>query len=248
MFVFCATTLQKLAGARIPYIVLTGANSDAINKGTVERVLNGEYRAVYFTPEIIFSGSKSVLLQNLWRNERWRKLLVAVVIDEVHCVEKWSKFRADYTRLGDLRVWAHGVPFVGLTATLTADAILQTKAKLFLSQAEIIRVNEVRTNVRLEVHTQPKDAMKGLHNFLRNEKTIVYFETIAVLVRVYKFLQWIRPDLRGRLGLYYSTLDDRHRRTTMKKFVDGDILILLATEAAGMGVDIQDVVQVIQYG
>ncbi|KAG0311237.1 ATP-dependent DNA helicase sgs1, partial [Podila horticola] len=109
-------------------------------------------------------------------------------------------------------------------------------------------MNEVRSNVCLEVHTQPKDAMKGLHSFLHKEKTIVYFETIAVLIRVFKCLQWIRPDLRGRLGLYFSTLDEQYKRTTMKKFVDGDILILLATEAAGMGVDIQDVVQVIQYG
>jgi superfamily II DNA helicase RecQ len=238
-----------LAAAGIPYIVLTGANSDAINKGTIQRALNGEYRAVYFTPEIIFSGGKADLLQDLWRNEQWRILLAAVVIDEVHCVEKWGKFREDYTRLGDLRVWAPGVPFVGLTATLTAEAILQTKAKLFLSKATTIRVDEVRTNVRLEVHTQPKDAMKGLRIFLHKEKkTIIYFETIAVLIRVFKCLNWIRPDLRGRLGLYFSTLDEQYKRTTMKKFVDGDILFLLATEAAGMGVDIHDVVQVIQYG
>lgn len=57
--------------AGIPYIVLTGANSDAINKDSIQRILNGEYRAVYFTPEIIFSGGKAELLQNLWWNEQW---------------------------------------------------------------------------------------------------------------------------------------------------------------------------------
>ncbi|KAF9370181.1 hypothetical protein CPB97_002954 [Podila verticillata] len=89
--------------------------------------------------------------------------------------------------------------------------------------------------------------MKGLHRLLHKEKTIIYFEMITVLIRVFKCLQWIRPNLRGRLGLYFSTLDEQYKRTTMKKFVDGDILILLATKAAGMGVDIPDVVQVIQY-
>ncbi|KAG0364486.1 ATP-dependent DNA helicase Q1, partial [Mortierella sp. AD032] len=163
--------------------------------------------------EIIFSGSKADLLQDLWRNEQWRILLVAIVIDEVHCVEKWSKFREDYTRLGDLRVWSPGVPFVGLTATLSADAILRTKAKLLLSNATTIRVNEFRTNMRLEVHTQPKDAMNGLHSFLHRDKTIVYFDAIAVLIRVFKYLQRIRPDLRGRLGLYYSILDEKYKRT-----------------------------------
>lgn len=65
-----------------------------------------------------------------------------IVIDEVHCIEKWGKFREDYTCLSDLHVWAPGVPFVGLTATLTVDVILQTKAKLFLSKATMICINE----------------------------------------------------------------------------------------------------------
>ncbi|KAF9307801.1 hypothetical protein BG003_000172 [Podila horticola] len=34
--------------------------------------------------------------------------------------------------------------------------------KLFLSKANVLSVQEVSTNVRLEVHTQPKDAKKGL--------------------------------------------------------------------------------------
>jgi len=34
----------------------------------------------------------------------------------------------------------------------------------------------------------------------------------------------------------------------MTQFVEGDIHILLATEAAGVGCDIPDVIQVIQYG
>lgn len=203
---------------------------------------------MYFTPEVIFSGGKSKLLQDLWRDTRWRKLLVAVVIDEVHCVDKWSKFRNDYTHLGDLRVWAPGVPFIGLTATLTADAMQRTKVTLFLGQAMTIRVNELRTNVRLEVYTQPKDAVRGLHGLLRNGKTIVYFDSIAGLIGVFFHLQLTRRDLRGRLGLYFSTLDEHFKTTTMSKFVKGDILVLLATEAAGMGVDIPDVVQVIQYG
>ncbi|KAG0262002.1 hypothetical protein BGZ95_004102 [Linnemannia exigua] len=110
-------------GSAYPYIVLTGANSDAINKGTIQRVLNGEYKAVYFIREIIFSGTT------------------------------------------------------------------------------MIRMNGPRTNVRLEMHTQPKDAMNCLYSLLHKEKTIVYFETIADLIRVFKCLQWIKPELQERLSL-----------------------------------------------
>ncbi|KAF9118529.1 ATP-dependent DNA helicase sgs1, partial [Linnemannia schmuckeri] len=120
--------------------------------------------------------------------------------------------------------------------------------KLFLSKANVIRVQEIPTNVRLEVHIQPKDAKKGLNRLLGKDKTIIYFEKISILIDVFKYLSRMRPDLRGRLGVYFSTLTSQYKEAVMTKFVEGDIHILLATEAAGMGCDIPDVVQVIQYG
>jgi len=202
------------------------------------------------TPEIIFGeGKTSNLVKGLWRNDRWRKKLLAIVIDEVHCVDKWGdKFRPEYARLGELRTLSPGVPFVGLTATLTADALTRTMDKLFLSQADVLRVRDVRMNVRLELHTQPKDQMKGLNRLLNKEKTIVYFEKISVLLNVLQFLQDKRPDLWGKVDVYYSTLTPVYKDKVMCNFVEGKIHVLLATKATGMGCDIPDVVQVIQYG
>ncbi|KAG0339768.1 hypothetical protein BG005_003385, partial [Podila minutissima] len=60
--------------------------------------------------------------------------------------------------------------------------------KLFLSKANVIHVQEIPTNVHLMVHTQPKDAKKGLNRL----------------------------------------------EAVMTKFMEGDIHILLATEAASM--------------
>jgi superfamily II DNA helicase RecQ len=216
----------------------------------VRRIIEGEFRALFMSPEIIFGDSPtSKLVRGLWDNTRWRELLLAIVVDEVHCVEKWGgKFRTEYDRLGELRIWSPGVPFVGVTATLTADALTTTMDKLFLSKANVLRVKEIPTNVRLEVHTQPKDAKKGLNRLLGEDKTIVYFEKISILIEVFKYLSRMRPDLRNKIGIYFSTLTSQHKAATMLKFVKGDIQVLLATEAAGMGCDIPDVVQVIQYG
>lgn len=175
--------------------------------------------------------------------------MLSIVIDEVHCIEKWgNKFRPEYARLGELRILSPGVPVVGVTATLTADALAQTKDKLFLAKANVLRVKEIPTNVRLEVHTQPKDAKKGLNRLLGKDKTIIYFEKINTLIDVYLYLKTVRPDLQGGIGVYFSTLNSIYKETTMNKFIESDIHILLATEAAGMGCDIPDVIQVIQYG
>jgi superfamily II DNA helicase RecQ len=202
------------------------------------------------SPEIIFGDSPtSKLVRGLWKDSRWQDSLLTIVVDEVHCIEKWgNKFRPEYDRLGDLRIWSPDVPLVGVTATLTADALAHTMGKLFLSDAIILRVQEIPTNIRLEVHTQPKDAKKGLSRLLGKDKTIIYFESISILGEVNRYLQHTRPDLKNRIGVYYSTLTSKFKESVMTQFTKSKIHILLATEAAGMGCDIPDVVQVIQYG
>lgn len=201
------------------------------------------------SPEIIFGDSPtSKLVQGLWHNTHWQSLLLTIVVDEVHCIEKWGdKFRPEYAHLGELHIWSPGVPFVGVTATLTADVLTQTMDKLFLSKANVIHVQEIPTNVHLMVHTQPKDAKKGLNRLVGKDKTIIYFEKISILINVLKYILRRRPDLWGRLGVYFSTLTSQYKEAVMTKFMEGDIHILLATEAASMGCDIPDVVQVIQY-
>ncbi|KAG0013370.1 TNF receptor-associated protein 1, mitochondrial [Podila clonocystis] len=198
---------QKLEDTSTPYIVLSGDNGTVVNEETINHITSRQYRAVFMSPEIVFENKH---VKALWRDIHWREQLLAIVVDEVHCVEKWGKkFRPHYARLGELRALTPGVPFVGLTATLTGMALEQTKDKLFLSKAQVIQVTDVRTNIRLE-------------------------ET--------------RPDLQAKIETYHSTRDDRYRARAMNRFIKNEVHVLLATEAAGMGCDVPDVVQVIQYG
>lgn len=200
--------------------------------------------------EIIFGeGKTSNLVKGLWHNDHWRKKLLTIVIDEVHCVDKWgNKFCPQYACLSELRTLSPGVPFVGLMVMLTANALTWAMDKLFLSEADVLCVQDVHMNVCLELHTQPKDQMKGLNHLLNKAKTIVYFKKISVLLNVLQFLQDKRPDLWGKVDVYYSTLTPIYKDKVMCNFVESKIHVLLATEAAGMGCDILNVVQVIQYG
>lgn len=243
-------SIQKLIKANIPHIVIGGDKTDDVNEALIKRLAEGEFQAVFMSPEIIFGTSPtSAKVQDLWKELKWRNILTAIVVDEVHCIQKWGgKFRRDYDRLGDLRIWAPGVPFLGVTATITSQALLETSSKLFLNNASILRVEEMPTNVRIELHTQPKDAIIGLSRFLNGHKTIIYFDQIATLLAVSEFLNKSRKDLLGRVGCYYAILSPQLKEDTMVRFVKGNICVLLATEAAGMGCDIPDIVQVIQYG
>ncbi|KAG0311234.1 hypothetical protein BG000_006740, partial [Podila horticola] len=131
---------------------------------------------------------------------------------------------------------------------MTVEALATTKVKLFLSNANILRVTKKPSNIRLEIHTQPKDARLGLRCLLGTDKTIVYFEKISILIDTFRYVFHKRSDLQGCMGVYYSTLSPAFKKEIMEMFVESKIHILFATEAAGMGCDIPDVVQVIQYG
>ncbi|KAG0015684.1 hypothetical protein BGZ82_001318 [Podila clonocystis] len=246
--------MQKLEDAKISHCKLSGDMSFKEAKDLIESIGNNVYRAVFMTPEIIFNGEKaSTLIQDAWRKGSWRKQMRAIVIDEVHCVDKWgSDFRVEYAMLGRLRAFAPIVPLVGVTATILDEALRRTLLTLVIPDAVVIRVKEVRVNIRLELRTQPKnDPEKSLTKLLskdKSEKTIVYFEKISTLIRVRRIVKQLRPELELSIGSYHSTLHSDYKRLLMKYFQSGKIHILFATEAAGMGCDIPNVIQVIQYG
>ncbi|KAF4609440.1 hypothetical protein D9613_012919 [Agrocybe pediades] len=79
-------------------------------------------------------------------------------------------------------------------------------------------------------------------------KTMVFFDDINLALQA---LRWLRkhlpPHLRKQVAVYNSRRSSRSKKQILQKFRDGHIKILLTTEAAGMGCDISDIVQVVQF-
>lgn len=127
-------------------------------------MLDGHYRAVFMTPEVYFgAGIMSKKAQNLWSMDEWKTRLLCIVVDELHCVERWGMtqsgkeaFRPEYSLLGQLRSQVPQVPIIGLTATLTEDQEAKVKKSLFQYSdgklLNIIKVNDLRDNLSFEVH------------------------------------------------------------------------------------------------
>ncbi|KAF9271138.1 hypothetical protein BGZ74_006449, partial [Mortierella antarctica] len=53
--------------------------------------------------------------------------------------------------------------------------------------------------------------------------------------------------LVGKIACYHAGLSELYKAKAMDDFKTGKILILLATEAAGMGCDIPDIARVVQF-
>lgn len=83
-----------------------------------------------------------------------RGSLARIAIDEVHCVSQWGHdFRPDYKFLHVLRSQFPHAPILGLTATASAEVILDIQKMLGLQQHRclVLRSSYNRPNLRYEV-------------------------------------------------------------------------------------------------
>jgi len=201
------------------------------------------------SPEIIFGqGPTAEKVRRLWADKRWREHLISIVVDEIHCVKNWAHFRTYYPCIGTLRGKAPGVPIVGLTATLPPKSFEEIRNQVFLSSSivKVIRVNDIRDNIQLEVHIfAAHNRVRQLARLLDKTKTIVYFDNTTLLRNVQDVLRPMRSDLR--IDAYFSARVPSAKDKTMLDFIENKIDVLLATDACGMGCDISDVITVIQY-
>ena len=241
---------QKLEKLQIRSIALTGESE--IGLPLLQDLACGLYRAVFLSPELIFSGER---IGRLWHMHSWRERLLAVVVDEAHCISTWGgDFRKDYGRIGDLRAMVpKTVAFLALSATLPPATLATVRRSLhFEPGARIINVGNDRPNIKYVVSNlqHPLNSYQDLKFLLDFRKTIVYFQGRPEAEAARKFLVQLLddPSDSSKIAVYHSVKSDDFKREVLEGFRVDRIRLLLATEAVGMGCDINDIVRVVQYG
>ena len=200
----------------------------------LEGVASGRTRILYAAPERLRQESFVRTLRGIG--------VGLVVIDEVHCVSMWGHdFRPDYLfirrALDEL-----GAPSVlGMTATATpanADAIAQALGR----RLEVVRTSVHRPNLRYDVE-HAENAEQRLRSVLRRLRAIDGGAAI-VYARSRRSCEEIARTLRGhgiRAEHYHAGLEPTERTRVQDSFVTGDVPVVVATTAFGMGIDKADV-------
>lgn len=222
-----------------------------------QRMREGTARLVYVAPERVRDPKLLAAL-------RAAKNIVQVVVDEAHCVHMWGQsFRPDFlyiSRLVDTIAAARGrrPPVAALTATATPAVRESIARRLGLrpGYAQVDR-NPNRPELRFVVYnrTSPgfqirsrRDKLRILLRILRaadrnEESAIVYVGTTREAERLTRRLEAMGLDAR----YYHGKMDDQARQEVQDMFLDGQIKIVVATKAFGMGVDKPDIRYVIHY-
>ncbi|MBQ4282512.1 MAG: RecQ family ATP-dependent DNA helicase [Lachnospira sp.] len=214
----------------------------------LERVENGIASILYISPESLRSKTIERLL--LGRN------VIRFVIDEAHCFSAWGQdFRVDYLYIGDfIKTFQEKkntkIPVSCFTATAKQKVISDIKEyfkqKLDIN-LELYTTNAARTNLRYEVLYRENDVDKyaTLRSLIeqKNCPTIVYASRTKNTIELAKKLCGDGFNARA----FNGKMERDEKIANQEAFIKGDVQIIVATSAFGMGVDKKDVKLVVHY-
>ena len=171
-----------------------------------------------------------------------------LVVDEVHCISDWGHdFRPDYRRLSRLvQTLPPGVPMLGTTATAN-DRVVDDVAEQLGSDLIISRGPLDRESLALQVIDLPSHAARmawlATHVESLPGSGIVYCLTIRDANRV---ADWLAS--RGISAVAYTgQSEEEHRLETEVRLDAGELKVVVATSALGMGYDNPHIQFVIHY-
>lgn len=170
-------------------------------------------------------------------------------IDEAHCVSQWGpEFRQDYHKLRILRELKPEVPILALTATATPLVLRDVVAQLGLRNPD----RHVHGFYRSNLYYQIEDCSDENNKMGFIEEAIKANPVGRILI--YCGTRQQTEDLSTQLsakfegaGFYHAGMSSEGRSETQRQIETGEIRILAATNAFGMGIDYPDVRCVIHY-
>lgn len=165
-----------------------------------------------------------------------------LVVDEAHCVSSWGHdFRPDYLRLGDVAVRLGRPPVLALTATGSRPVREEILERLRMPDARVLTHGFDRPNIHLAVrrHEQEDDTVAAVL-----DEVVELAKPGLLYVATKKATRLFADQLRAR-GVaaepYHGGLPARRRRELSTAFHAGDVEVVVATSAFGMGIDKSDV-------
>ncbi len=215
-----------------------------------ERVEDGSASILYISPESLRSKTIERLILG--------RKITRFVIDEAHCFSSWGQdFRVDYLFIGDFirtiqekKNLTDGIPVSCFTATakqkVIEDIRYYFKEKLSLD-FELFTSKQSRTNLQYKVFEKGNEEEKyqAARDLIeeKNCPTIIY---VSRTYKAYKLAERLQQD-GYEARPYHGKMNKEEKTKNQEAFINGDVSIMVATSAFGMGVDKKDVGMVIHY-
>lgn len=216
---------------------LTSAANAAEQTEILQGIRTGAFDIIYVAPERFRSGRFMSALNDV------RDKLALLAIDEAHCISEWGHdFRPAYRTLGQVISTLQPPRVLAVTATATPEVRTDIAQQLGVSAATM----HVRGFARPELCFSVEHCGGAKDKCARIiEKVSKVSEGSAlVYAATRKNAELYASELSAaniQARAYHAGLEDLHRVAIQDEFMSGDIKVIVATNAFGMGVDKTDV-------
>ena len=240
--------VAALKGRGIHAAYLISTQRKTVQDAVWEAALSGRLDLLYVAPERM-----PQLVDRLGRGRRGRGRrrgrISLLAVDEAHCISEWGHdFRPHYRSLGKHRCALGYPPTMAVTATATPATrrdiarILQLRRPVGITQS-FDRPNLFFAVRRLQTEYE---RLRLLASHLRGlpGTAIVYVPTRERTDGVTSILRQCGIPAAP----YHAALPGGARQALLGRFMDGQIRVMVATNAFGMGIDKADVRLVAHLG
>jgi RecQ family ATP-dependent DNA helicase len=218
-------------------MISSNMSPDAVREA-LGMVRSGEARIVYCAPERFAS--------NFFLEAIGQRKIDLIAVDEAHCVSEWGHdFRPDYLRLPQIADRLGRPTVMACTATATKPVAAEIAQRFGMREPLQVRSGFDRPNLSFDVvPLEGKGSVARRQALLEaglgdpaNRPAIVYCGTRKDTEEVVSTLREA-----GLAALAYHAGMEAERRTSVQqRFMGGEVDVIVATNAFGMGVDKADV-------
>ncbi|WP_109487413.1 RecQ family ATP-dependent DNA helicase [Occallatibacter savannae] len=215
-------------------VVLNSTLSASEHRETLERIEQGEVEFIFLAPE---------QLRNPDTLDRLKKAGVSLfAIDEAHCISHWGHdFRPDYLELAHVIEALDHPVVLAMTATASKEVRTEIVERLGMENPKIFVHGFDRPNIslRVDLFSEEDEKLEAV------VKRVEFAEKPGIVyVATHKHAESLAKELKERgvdAVFYHGGLKAKDRDEIQDKFMKGEVPVIVATNAFGMGVDKPDI-------
>lgn len=197
----------------------------------LENCIFGDYKFLYISPERLDT--------EIFRTKLRSMKVSMITVDESHCISQWGyDFRPAYLKIAEIRELLPGVPVLALTATATPEVVEDIQARLNFHEGNVFRMSFERKNLAYIVRKTDNKTSELLHILRRIPgSAIIYARNRRRTKEITELL--VNEDITA--DFYHAGLDNAVKDLRQKRWQNGEVRVMVATNAFGMGIDKPDV-------